>query len=158
MKKGVIGILSGLAGAAIGAAGAGKIMGEKVTENQEMSDKHLTLFLMMNQWVKVKQEGKNLASYFEQKGYREIAIYGMSYAGETLVDELEGSNITIKYGIDQKADNIYEEFEVVSPEGKLENVDAIVVTPIKFFDEIEERLSRKVDCPIISLEDILYEV
>ena len=40
----------------------------------------------------------------------------------------------------------------------LETVDAVVVTAITFFDEIEERLSEKVDCPIISLEDILYEV
>lgn len=158
MKKGLVSILSGLAGAAIGAAGTGRVMGKRAAENQEMSDKHLALFLMMNQWVKVKQEGKNLASYFEKKGYREIAIYGLSYAGETLVDELEGSGITIKYGIDQKANNIYEEFDVVSPEDGLEEVDAIVVTPIKFFDEIEGQLSEKVNCPIISLEDILYEV
>jgi hypothetical protein len=37
-------------------------------------------------------------------------------------------------------------------------VDAIVVTAITFFDEIEEKLSEKIDCPIISLDDILYEV
>ncbi len=36
-------------------------------------------------------------------------------------------------------------------------VDAIVVTAITFYDEIKEELSRKIDCPIISLEDILYE-
>ncbi|MCH5256117.1 MAG: hypothetical protein J1D87_02445 [Lachnospiraceae bacterium] len=158
MKKGLVSILSGLAGAAIGAAGTGRVMGKRAVENQEMSDKHLALFLMMNQWVKVKQEGKNLALYFEKLGYREIAIYGMSYVGETLVDELKGSGITIKYGIDQRAENIYEEFDMVSPEDRLEEVDAIVVTSIKFFDEIEERLREKVDCPIISLEDILYEV
>ena len=40
----------------------------------------------------------------------------------------------------------------------LEDVDAIVVTAITFFDEIEEQLQSKVSCPIISLEDILYEV
>lgn len=158
MKKGLVSVLSGLAGAAIGAAGTGRVMGKRAVENQEMSDKHLALFLMMNQWVKVKQEGKNLALYFEKLGYREIAIYGMSYVGETLVDELKGSGITIKYGIDQRAENIYEEFDMVSPEDRLEEVDAIVVTSIKFFDEIEERLREKVDCPIISLEDILYEV
>ena len=158
MKKSLVSILSGLTGAAIGAAGTGRVMVKKVAKNQEMSDKHLALFLMMNQWVKVKQEGKRLASYFEKNGYHEIAIYGMSYAGETLVSELTGSNITIKYGIDQRANNLYEEFDIVSPEDELEEVDAIVVTSIKFFDEIEERLREKVNCPIISLEDILYEV
>ena len=82
----------------------------------------------------------------------------MSYAGETFADELQGSDVKIKYGIDKKADTIYAEFDVISPDEELEEVDAIVVTSITFFDEIEELLSKKVDCPIISLEDILYEV
>lgn len=158
MKKGVIGVTSALAGAALGAIGTSKMMGDRVTEWKNMSDKHLALFLLMNQWVKVKQEGKNLAEYFEREGYHEIAIYGMSYAGETLVEELQGSNIKVKYGIDKKADAIYADFDVVLPDEELEEVDAIAVTSITFFDEIEEILNKKVTCPIISLEDILYEV
>ena len=62
------------------------------------------------------------------------------------------------YGIDQKADSIYADVDIVFIEDELQEVDAIVVTAITFFDEIEEKLSRKVDCPIISLDDILYEV
>ena len=123
-----------------------------------MSDKHLALFLMMNQWVKVKQEGKNLSAYFEKNGYKKIAIYGMSFAGETLVDELRGSDVYVAYGIDQNAETIYTDVEVVTMENTLAEVDAIVVTAISFFDEIEEKLSEKIDCPVISLEDILYEV
>lgn len=158
MKKGVIGVASALAGAAVGAVGVGKVMGDKVTEWKNMSDKHLALFLLMNQWVKVKQEGKNLADYLEREGCKTIAIYGMSYAGETLVEELQGSNIVIKYGIDKKANSIYADFDVVSPDDDLEDVDAIIVTSVTFFGEIEEQMSKKISCPIISLEDILYEV
>lgn len=55
----------------------------------------------MNQWVKIKQEGKNLSEYFEESWYKRIAIYGMNYAGETLVDELKDIGITIAYGIDK---------------------------------------------------------
>ena len=44
----------------------------------------------------------------------------------------------------------------------LENIlsfaDAVVVTTVTFFDGIEEKFSIKLNCPIISLEDILYEV
>lgn len=158
MNKGVVGALSLLVGAAGGALCAGKVLGESANEKQQMADKHLALFLMMNQWVKFKQEGKNLASYFEKEGYKEIAVYGMSYAGETLVDELAGTNVKIKYAIDRNADNLYADVDVVSPNEELEAVDAIVVTSITFFDEIEAKLSEKIDCPIISLEDILYEV
>ena len=43
-------------------------------------------------------------------------------------------------------------------EDTLDDVDAIVVTAVTFFDEIEDELHKKVNCPILSLEDILYEV
>lgn len=158
MKKSIISILSSLTGAALGAGAVGKIYSSKTDKARSMSQKHLELFLMMNQWVKVKQEGKNLADYFETNGYKKIAIYGMSYAGETLLDELRGTGITIAYGIDQKADSLYSDVDILSMEDSLEDVDAVVVTAITFFDEIEEQLSQKIDCPVISLEDILAEV
>jgi hypothetical protein len=64
----------------------------------------------------------------------------------------------VAYGIDQNADSIYADVDIVTMDDDLEVVDAIVVTAITFFDEIEGKLSGKIDCPIISLEDVLYEV
>jgi len=158
MKKGMISVVSMLVGTAEGARAIGKMEGDRLNKTQSMSDKHLALFLMMNQWVKVKQEGKNLSEYFERNGYKRIAVYGMSYAGETLIDELKGSKIEIAYGIDQRASSIYADVDIVSAEDTLKDVDAVVVTAISFFDEIEEKISLKLDCPIISLEDVLYDI
>lgn len=158
MKKPVISLLSATVGVAAGAITVGKIVSDEKRKIENMSDKHLALFLMMNQWVKVKQEGKNLSSYFETNGYKKIAIYGMSYAGETLFEELKDSNIEIAYAIDKNADSIDADVDLVSVDDELEDVDVIVVTAITFFEEIEEMLSEKIDCPIVSLEDILYEV
>lgn len=158
MKKAIISALSALIGASVGASAVGKVAGESINKSKAMSDKHLSLFLMMNQWVKIKQEGKNLSEYFEKNGYQKIAVYGMSYAGETLVDELRGTEIKVVYGIDKNVVNIYSDLEIVSMEDNLAMVDAVVVTAITFFDEIEEQLSQKVNCPILSLEDILYEI
>ena len=158
MKKIIISVLSGLTGAVVGAGAVGKVTATSIDKVKNMSDKHLALFLMMNQWVKVKQEGKNLSDYFEKNSYKKIAIYGMSYAGETLIDELKDSNIIVAYTIDKNADSIYSDIDIVAIEDDLKPVDAIVVTAITFFDEIEEKLSAKIDCPIISLEDILYDI
>ncbi len=158
MKKGVISVLSALTGTAFGAGAVGKVTGKSIDKAKSMSDKHLALFLMMNQWVKVKQEGKNLSEYFEKNGYKNIAIYGMSYAGETLINELKDTGITVAYGIDRNADSIYADVDIVSIDDALEPTDAVVVTAITFFDEIEKALSGKVNCPILSLEDILFEV
>ena len=162
MSRGLKTVVSTLTGAAIGsivgAIAVGKNAGDENAKIQQMSNKHFALFQMMNEWVKVKQEGKNLSSYFESNGYKKIAIYGMSYAGERLIDELKNTSIEVAYGIDQRATSLYADVDIVTMDNILENVDAIVVTAITFFDEIEEKLVEKIDCPIISLEDILYEV
>ena len=158
MKKLTLSLLSVLGGAATSAVAVRKVTGKATEVQRNMSEKHLALFLMMNQWVAVKQEGKNLADYFEKQGYKSIAVYGMSYAGERLLEELKGSDIQVQYGIDKNADNIYMDVNIVTMEDELKPVDSILVTPIFFFDDIEEELSQKIDCPIISLEDVLYEV
>lgn len=158
MKKLISSILSALIGAVLGAGTVGKISSNKAKKIQSMSDKHLALFLIMNSWVKIKQQGISLSSYFEKHGYHQIAVYGMSYIGETLVDELKDSETVVVYGIDQRADSIYSDVDVVPIGEELVPVDAVVVTAVTFFKEIEEKLSEKMECPIISLEDILYEV
>lgn len=158
MKKGIISVISLMAGAAAGVGITGRKMAKTAKKNKKMSDKHLALFLMMNQWVKVKQEGKTLDLYFKKNGYKKIAIYGMSYVGGTLVDELKGTGIEVAYGIDKNVDGIYSDIDIFAPSDNLDDVDAVVVTPIFFVDEIEEMLSARMNCPIISLEDILYEI
>ena len=158
MKKLFLLISSILTGMLAGAGIVKKIDGKLIEEAKDMSDKHLSLFLMMNEWVKIKQNGKSLLDYFVRNNYNRIAIYGMSYVGETLLKELSGSEVEVVYGIDKNAEIIDQEFKVITMENPLEEVDVIVVTAITFYDEIEEKLSKKIDCPIISLEDILYEI
>lgn len=158
MKKFFVGVLVFFVGALSGIIGSKKLYNFKLNKEKEYSCKHLKLFLMMDQWVKVKQEGKSLISYFEKNKYENIAIYGMSYAGKTLLEELKGSGIKVAYAIDKNSDNIYTDLNVVSIEDTLEKVDVIVVTPITFFEEIEQQLLMKVNYPIVSLEDILYEI
>lgn len=148
--------MSILSGAIFGVFAVIKFSDEKINKYRDMSDKHLALFLMMNQWVKVKQEGKNLAEYLKNKGYKSIAIYGMSYVGETLVNELRNTDIDVKYGIDKNAATIYADIDTVSMDEELDKVDVIIVTAIRSFDQIKKELSDKTDCPVVSLEDILY--
>jgi hypothetical protein len=130
---------------------------KKTGQIQKMSEKHLALFLMMNKWVRVKQDGKKLTAYFTEHGYHKIAIYGMSYAGETLWNELKYSDIEIAYGIERLSGR-YSYIDVLSMEESLPEVDAVVVTAVTFFDQIEQDLKEKVTCPVISLEEILNEV
>lgn len=160
MKKGyIMAALLGLSGGAVGGTMiAANNRNRDIEKWKAMSDKHLTLFLLMNEWMKTKQKGKSIADYFKKNGYKMIAIYGMSYVGERLLDELKDSGIEVKYAIDKNADSLYSQIDIHSLEDELADVDAVIVTPVTFFKEIEEKLSKKMDCPILSIENILYEL
>lgn len=158
MMKGIVSVLSALVGGIAGASVAGSIFNKKTVEANQYANKHLAIMQVMNQWIIAKQNNKSLADYFKANGYKTVAIYGMSYLGERLVDELAGSEVEIKYAIDRNADNVFAEFEVLKPDEDLPSVDVIVITPIFYFDEIENGLAEKVDSDIVSIEDVIYGV
>lgn len=140
----------------------GGVIGTKLTKEKwkaqvkQGSNKYWQSYLMMDRWVRIKQEGKSLANYFYEKGYKSIAIYGMNHSGITLLDELSASEIEVKYGIDANADQIYSDIPVVKLTDQLDEVDAVIVTPIYYFDEIEKDVSEKMLCPIIPLDDVVF--
>lgn len=150
MKLMIVGILSVLV--------TKTVMERKVNKEHQMSEKHLTIVKVFNRWMRNKQEKKEIVKYLEQRGYQSIAIYGMSFLGERLLDEMKGSGIIVKYAIDRNAENIRSKVKVNNLADELPEVDAIIVTAVYFFEEIKETISQKVNCPIISLEDIVYEV
>lgn len=158
MKKGVIAILATVLGGTLGIVAMSAKTAQEVAKKQKLSDKHLCMFKMMNQWVRIKQEGHDLTEFFERNGYTKVAIYGMNYVGERLLEELKNTEVKVICGIDKKAQSVYSEVDVITKDDVIPEVDVIVVTAIAFFDEIEQDLTQKVTCPIISLEDIIYEM
>lgn len=159
MKKGSVAVLSALFGAVAGAAGNNVLSQKKIDQKTEKVDKFKGYYNMLNQWLLLKQEGKSLEKYFTDNGYKSIAIYGMGEMGNRLYDELKNSTaVEIKYAIDKNAAGTYSELDVIDVDDEMDEVDAVIVSAIFAFDEIEEELSAKTDCPIISLEDVVYEV
>lgn len=129
-----------------------------INQWKKAAAKNKALFILTDQWIRIKQEGKTLKTFFRIRNYKKIAIYGMGTVGLRLAKELKHSGIEILYGIDKNAPNIYSDFRLVTLEEDLLAVDAIVVTVIDGFDEVSDILSEKVDCPIIAIEDILNEI
>lgn len=158
MNKGLSTFLGMAAGVAAGGIAAGTTSSKKIREMAEVHAKVHELYMAFDQWLQIRQQGKTLVEYFTRNGYKTVAVYGMKELGERLCDELKGSDVTVSYAIDRNADAIYAEVEVVTPDDELAPVDVIVVTAITYFDEIEKMLCEKVDYPIISIEDILYEM
>lgn len=127
---------------------------KELVKYKNLSDKHLSLFLLVNQWLEIKQKGHGLSEYFNNKGYHEIAIYGMSYLGQSLLHELENSDVIIRYGIDSQPINRMKLCNI-SPLDEWPMVDVVVVTATTAFESIKKEYKDKISCPIISLEEVV---
>lgn len=157
MKKGLSAVIGGLVGASASALLIGKECNKLIKQKSDKVDKFKNYYYMLNQWLILKQQGKALTKYFEENQFNNIAIYGVGEMGNRLYDELKDSDICVKFAID-KEDNRYMEVEVKSPEDDFEGVDVIVVTAIFAFEEINRKISPRVSCPVISLEDIIFDI
>lgn len=83
----------------------------------------------------------------------------MAELGNRLFEELSGSTVSVDYGIDKDVCCTIARIDAVySPEDDLPEVDAIVVTPYSSFDSIKGTLEKKIKCPIISLEEIIWSI
>lgn len=158
MNKWISALMGMAAGAVAGGIAVRQESTKRISQMREDGAKVHELYMASNQWLQLRQEGKSLAEYFKRNHYKTIAVYGMKELGQRLCGELKGSGVTVAYAIDKNADSIYADMDIVTPDEELAPVDVIVVTAITYFDEIEENLAAKVDYPIISLEDILYEM
>lgn len=112
---------------------------------------------LMERWMTIHEEGRTIADILAARNFHTIALYGLGKIGKHIVSELDGSNIVILYGIDRAKPGIYHKIPFKKMEDDFPAVDAVVVSAVYDFDEIEFELKEKTDCPVISLEEILYE-
>ena len=140
----------------MGAGGLLTLNGENkfLCQKQELAEKFRIMYQMMEKWMRLKQGGVSLAGFFQAAGYERIAIYGMGEIGQLLLCELNGSGIQVAYGIDRN-ENIKAEIPVYRPSPELKPVDAVVVTAIAYYDEIVPALHAFLDCPVLSMENIV---
>ena len=131
---------------------------DELRKQTEFGRKCLTLFKLMNRWMAINQRGKCILEYFEKKGYKKIAVYGLHYVGERLCDELRDTDIQIAYTMDKNKDRGYYGIKNYAKFNKLPSVDAVIVTPVTFYAEIKDELQDKVKCPIISFDAVISEI
>ena len=131
---------------------------KEVKKQKEQADKFSIYYLLMNLWIKKSQQGKKVEEYLQKKNYYKVAIYGLAEMGEVLIGELKNTEIEIIYGIDKRVNGIKVDIPVCSLKDELKEVDAIIVTPTVYFNSIEKELREKISCPIISLEEIIFNM
>lgn len=97
----------------------------------------------LHQWMVLKEKNIKLADFLSQKGYQNVAIYGMGMLGKHLIEELRESNINMVCGIDKNAENITLEIPILTPDNvPYDKVDLIIVTVWHDYGNIKEELTR----------------
>lgn len=127
---------------------------------KEKLSKYKLLLDKTSDWLLIKHNGKSLVDFFIDNRLKKIAIYGYGTLGQMLYEELKGSDVKVQYIIDRK--NLKDSIKDISFMGVDQNeymdIDAIVITAIADFSEIEEKFSKKTEALIFSLEDIIEYV
>ena len=148
-------VISFLSGSIVAAIGIGKYAQKNIGESYKKINKFKNYYNVLIQWLAKKQKNQSIEKYFIDNGYKTIAIYGMGELGNRLYEELKETEIIMKYGIDKNSG--FGEIEILDIDDELPEVDVVVVTAVFDFDKIESNLKDKVNCPVISLEDIVYD-
>ena len=126
--------------------------------NDKKTDKFKKYYILLDQWLSMKQTKTDITGYFKENGYEKIAIYGMGELGNRLYDELKDTDIYVAYGIDKNNKTSYPGLKIYSLEDDFENADVIVVTAIFAYSIIKKELAEKTNIPVISLEDVIYGI
>ena len=110
-------------------------------------------------WLKAKKEGLDLKEYFKEQQYNRIVLYGAGKLCVRFYEELKDiDNIDILYVVDKGNEKRLEDIEII----KLKEVkdreqpDVVIVTPIYDYKEIAEEIEGEFQCPVVSLEDMIY--
>lgn len=135
----------------------GKLKRNKILLDEK--DKLLDNYYLLNHWLEIKNLGKSVSMYFEWKGYKNIAIYGMAELANRLMEDLEDSPIRVIYGVDRDVScTISQIRDVYDISEELPKADVIVVTPFYAYENIKHQLEKKVNYPIVSLEEVVWSV
>ncbi len=131
---------------------------KQIITAESKSRKFQKSYKCLNKWMENLEKNKYLYDYLIGKGIKTVAIYGCGEMGRHVLAELINSDVMVKYLIDQNYNIGKSSLKVVSPEDSLEDVDAIVVTPIMEYENIELKLRDKTKAEILSLEEIIYDI
>lgn len=127
---------------------------EIVTDEKYRKEKLYRQILEM--WMTLRDRKITVDAFLEKMGIEKIAIYGGGILGRHLYYELRETNITVVCFLDQNSNVNISGAKIIVPGEPIEDVDAIVITPMIEYDNIRNNLSQKYDFPLISIETVIY--
>ena len=113
-----------------------EIRNDRWNETQTITLKEHTLRELKE---KLQNNKENIKDFFEGRGLRRIAIYGMGELGCRLYDVLDSGRCEIPFVIDKNPFFIQDVLKVINPDDILPSIDAVVITAVKDGIKIKEK-------------------
>ena len=126
--------------------------------NEKNNSRYILQIDVLNQWLKLKLEGRSIEEYFRKRKYMTLAIYGLAELGKRLYDELEHTDIEVKYFMDRNEGAHYKDLDKRDIDSGVSDVDVLVITPMHCFDAIKEQLEVADGVEVISIQDVVYNI
>ncbi len=121
-------------------------------------DKFRKMFYVLDDWTASEEHGQLLEAYLADHEIQNLAVYGYGPLGKRLVRQLSGSNIHIKYIIDQNAAFLETECPAYTLEDDLEDVDAVIVSLVQDEMVIAGAIRRKLSAKVLMISNIVSEI
>lgn len=131
--------------------------GEGRAEDSPQLKKYKNYFRVLERWLTLKEQKKNLSEFLISRGYQEIAIYGWGILGKHLYEELKDTEIKVLYAVDRQKGEESSQVKLILPEEAWKRADAIVVTATFDFANIRQFAKQKTDMEVLSLEELVME-
>ncbi len=115
-------------------------------------------------WMANVNAGMKISNYLDNKGIKNVAIYGIGKIGKQLYYELKKDGYPIKYLIDSNSKKINREANsfgtaTLDEAASKNDFDAIIVTPIYDYENIYSKIDLlNLGKEIISLENIIFSM
>lgn len=110
-------------------------------------------FKLMTKWIQL--DADKVEKYLFKQGIGTISIYGVGDIGKTLFDQLKDSRVKVVSFLEARDREQYQGVPVVSIDRYNTKTDAIIVTPFLEYDQIKKELGKRVNCKIISIEEVI---
>lgn len=128
-------------------------------ERENMLQKNILFYWVLTRWMRLNISGIHLSDILKSKNYKKIAVYGYAEIGELLCQELLRDKYDVAYVMDKRVRKAgYKNIAVYLPDINLPKVDAVIVTAVYYFGEIEEELLRMGFYNVISFRNLLEEI
>ena len=112
-------------------------------------------WMILDQWMVAIEKGIVQDQYLIDNGFQTIAIYGMGMLGKHLFNQLQDKKIKIAYLIDCNKIQVSHNIHTYVIEDNLPDCDLIIVTVMYNFDQIKNKLQKKTNARIMSLNEYI---